>query len=377
MIDPIKAQQHAQPFVPYFVTDEEQLKILRQGVAAWNEWRSRNPNIEVNLIRAGLGEVNLSGANLGEAILGGANLTRANLSGAMLGEANLSSADLTGANLTGAFLLGAHAIGANLTGAILTKALLAGASLSGANLTGANLSGANLTRADLSRTDLSGAILSGANLNEAHLVETDLCDATLTGSSVYGASVWKIKVDERTKQQNLVITDRGEPVITVDNIKVAQFIYLLLNNQEIRYVIDTVGRKLVLILGRFTPERKRVLDALRNELRGQNYLPVVFDFEKPASRDLTETISTLAHMARFVIADLTEAKSLPQELQAIVPNLPSVPVQPIILRGAPEYAMFEHFRHYPWVLEVLEYDDAQVIGALAEQVVASLQAKGR
>ena len=46
-------------------------------------------------------------------------------------------------------------------------------------------------------------------------------------------------------------------------------------------------------LGRFTPERKTVLDALRDELRQRNYLPIVFDFEKPASRDLTETISTL------------------------------------------------------------------------------------
>jgi hypothetical protein len=39
-----------------------------------------------------------------------------------------------------------------------------------------------------------------------------------------------------------------------------------------------------LILGRFSvPERKAVLDALRDELRksGRGYVPVVFDFEKP------------------------------------------------------------------------------------------------
>ena len=82
-------------------------------------------------------------------------------------------------------------------------------------------------------------------------------------------------------------------------------------------------------------------------------LPIVFDFEKPASRGFTETISTLAHMARFIIADLTEAKSIPQELQRIIPDLPSVPVQPVLQASTEEYSMFEDLKRYPWVLETL------------------------
>jgi hypothetical protein len=45
----------------------------------------------------------------------------------------------------------------------------------------------------------------------------------------------------------------------------------------------------VLILVRFTDERKTVLDALREELRKRDYLPIQFDFVVPATRDITET----------------------------------------------------------------------------------------
>jgi hypothetical protein len=128
--------------------------------------------------------------------------------------------------------------------------------------------------------------------------------------------------------------------VTIDNIEVAQFIYLLLHNQKIRDVIDTITSKAVLILGRFTPERKAVLDALREELRQRGYLTILFDFDKPASRDITETISLLARMARFVLADITDARGIPQELNVIVPDLPSVPVQPLLLEENSEYRMF-------------------------------------
>ena len=42
----------------------------------------------------------------------------------------------------------------------------------------------------------------------------------------------------------MVITRDAEPEITVDNIEVAQFIYLLLSNPKIRDAIDRlVGKK--------------------------------------------------------------------------------------------------------------------------------------
>jgi len=281
--------------------------------------------------------------------------------------ANLQGADLSGANLDEAYLTGANLTGANLTRANLTRADLINANLSGANLHGAGLTEANL----------SGADLTDSHLTQSALVKTNLTEATLTGCSIYGISAWSLKLDG-AKQQNLNVSPAGEPAIRVDNLEVAQFIYLLLNNERIRQVIDTIASKVVLILGRFTSERKAVLEALRESLRQHDYLPVLFDFDKPTGRDLTESISTLAHMARFIIADITEAKSIPQELQAIVPNLPSVPVQPLLLASEYEYGMFEHFRRYPWVLEVYRYDNPdEVLTSLEGKIISPAEAKVR
>jgi hypothetical protein len=113
----------------------------------------------------------------------------------------------------------------------------------------------------------------------------------------------------------------------------------------------------VLILGRFTPERKAVLDALRDELRNRSYVPVVFDFDKPVNQTIGETVALLARMARFVIADLTDAKSVLQELRDIVPNNPMLAVQPLVIATQDEPGMFDFFKKFPWVLKTYRYND--------------------
>jgi len=203
-----------------------------------------------------------------------------------------------------------------------------GAELNGADLSNANLRETNLNGADLSEANLSEARLNGADLSRAILVETNLDGATLTGDNIYGISAWGLRL-EGTTQNDLVITPPDQAAITVDNLEVAQFVYLILHNEKIRNVIDTIAKKAVLILGRFTPERKAVLDALRTELRQRGYLPILFDFEKPRTRDFTETIRILAGMSLFVIADISNPRSCPLELQATIPDY-MVPFVPII-----------------------------------------------
>jgi len=344
------------------MSNSEHLAKLLEGVKAWNEWRKVNTEVRPDL----------NGADLKRA-----NLREANLSGAYLREADLRGANLTDADLSGAKLIDANLLGDNLSGTNLRGANLGGANLYATKLSGANLSGANLSMANLSKANLCMADLGKARLTYATLVETNLEGANLTACKVYGISVWNAKLDG-AKQSSLLITSGSEPAIQVDSLEVAQFIYLLLSNAKIRHVIDTIGKKAVLILGRFTPERKAVLDSIRDALRYLGFVPVLFDFEKPSKRDIHETIVTLAGLSRFIIADISDPKSVPQELGSIVPTLPSVPVQPLLQSGYEPWGMYDHIRRYAWVLPLFEYESQKtLLQDLELRVIAPAEEKAK
>jgi uncharacterized protein YjbI with pentapeptide repeats len=288
-----------------YMAQQEQIDILEQGAAVWNRWREEHPGIEIDLSNADFYRKDLSKMNLRAA-----NLQRANLSRVNLCKANLSHADLRNSNFYRA-----------------------------------DLSHANLEHADMRENDLRWAILSGANLRQADV----------TGCQVYAISAWNVSLEE-TKQAGLVITNGEEPLITVDNIEVAQFIYLLLSNQKIRQIIDTITSKVVVILGRFTPERKDVLDILRDELRKYDFAPVIFDFKGPDNRNVLETIGTLLRMSRFIIADITDAVVVREELLENIPHL-DIPLQPLLHAHAKEYETFKHIKRHSWVLPTFYYQD--------------------
>jgi hypothetical protein len=333
---------------------------------------------------------------------GGIDLSGTDLRGSQLYDANLSGADLSGADLSDANLERANlqrtnchrvrAERANLARVTAEESVFNDAKLDQATLAQADFSWTYLFRTSLRNAQLGEAIFNGAHFGQAdcsgadftyadlrysNFANANLQSANLSGCRVFGTSSWGLKLDH-AMQSNLVISNDGEPTITVDNLEVAQFIYVLINNRNVRHVIDTVTSKVVLILGRFSDARKPILDAIRSQLRKRNYVPVLFDFDKPVHRDITETVSILAHMARFIIADITDARSIPQELDRIVPALPSVPVQPLLSSAQREYAMFEHFRRYPWVLLPFRYkDEEHLLAGLEQHVIGPAEAKAR
>ena len=168
------------------VANPEHLKILKQGVDAWNKWREENPGIVPDL----------GGADLMEAHLRWADFTSANLGGTDFSAADLRWADVTVADLRGA---GFH-------GADLSEADFREADLRGANLVGAHLRWTHLRRADLRGADLSRADLTGAGT-----YKSDFTDACVNGT-VFGDN------DLSTVKGLGTLQHKGPSTIGIDTI---------------------------------------------------------------------------------------------------------------------------------------------------------------
>jgi len=248
------------------MANPKHVALLNAGVKTWNHQRPDKPDLSgAALSKRNLEGVDLSRANLEGADLLGANLRNANLSDARLRRANLWRCKLRGAALGRASFFKADLSGAELVGGKLAKADLYRVNFTAAMLAKADLSGARLEKATLVAANLRGANLSFADLTECSLSRANVQDCDFTGARIYGAGIWDCRGKPKS-QNGLVITRRKESPITVDNLKLGQFVYLLLTNPDIRDVIDTITSKAVLILGNFSKDRKPVLDAMREAM---------------------------------------------------------------------------------------------------------------
>lgn len=195
---------------------------------------------------------------------------------------------------------------------------------------------------------------------------------------MYSTAVWDIK-GEPKEQKNLVVSppDRpDEPEVVVDNLEIAQLMYLFRENKKVREVLNAVTSKLVLILGRFGERKKYVLEPISDMLRrNTNYLPLILDFEPPEGRDVLHTVQTLALLSRFVLVDLTEPKSAPYELNQIAPLI--IPIQPLLQASEEEPVLLEDLRRRcHWVLEPHYYGTVDsLLESLRREIITSIEAK--
>jgi uncharacterized protein YjbI with pentapeptide repeats len=321
--------------------------------------------------RADLSDATLHRARFDRAVLEDCTLARAQLENVRAESANCRRVDMSAARLVGASLGFADLAGATLAGADLTDANMDGCKLSEADLRDSTLHRTSFQSADLHETNVAGADFNGTNLRFARLINCNVDNSRFIDCDVFGIAVWRMK-GRPSVEQNLQLSERPGG-ITVDSIAVAQFIDLLIENPGLRRVIDAVTTRVVLLLGRFDKDGLAVLQALRDRLRVKGFVPLIFDFERPQTRDLTETISLLAHLSRFVIADLTSPRSVPHELAMVVPTL-RIPFQPIIHASQSPYGMFEDLPKYTWVRPVLRYENLESLLTSLEPALLEIEA---
>lgn len=372
----------------------EHLQLVSRGKDVWNKWREENPHIKPDLSRVEFGkrldlkgwklsDTNFSGSSLIEADFRPDNeqlktirricFSSADLAGADFSSLGIADVEFKGATLNGAKFAGSLLNNTNFRYAKLIEANLngincpIGVDFTGAELRDAKLIGATLINSSFRHADLTAANFSNADLTGASFLDTNCESTNFSGCRIYGISVWDLRTNKNTNQENLIIEKYGQRPIIVDNIEVAQLVHLILHYPNLRKVIGTVGKLGVLILGRFTPERLSVLHDIRDELRRMGYLPIIFEFEPPLNRTFTETILTLVGLSRFVIADITSPSSSPLELQALIPNF-QIPIAPIIQKGEQPFSMFKDLIGDN-ILELLQYSSSDELKLVLKKAI--------
>jgi hypothetical protein len=329
------------------MANPEHENILQQGVEKWNEWRQANPQIQPDLsncfIPRGL-LLNKEGTVRKE--LAKKRINYAAIRSKIVKKIiNFSHVDFHRSSFEGGWYNDANFEGANFYEADLSRA----------NLSNANLCNCNFRKAYLDRAILCGAEIINANLNRATLVNANLCGTRIENCIVYGVSAWGLQTDENTFQRNLMMEDTnimGDHIIEevmrisqhyplmVDDIEVAQFIHFIKNYSNLGKGLKAMLEKGVLLLGKFREGGREILEKVAETVRRNKLIPIIFDFDGPEGSNIIETVTVLAGISRFVIANLN-GTSVPAELERITANFK----RPIItyFNSAEEdqvYAMF-------------------------------------
>jgi hypothetical protein len=122
-----------------------------------------------------------------------------------------------------------------------------------------------------------------------------------------------------------------------------------------------------------------VLDAIADKLRTMDLIPIIFDFKKSKEQDIIETVVTLASLFKFIIADVTAARVIADELRSFVPDfaVPVVPVfQPSKKEPKPYASLNTLCRKYTWVFEPVIYENKKhLIEILPNKVIKPAEDK--
>lgn len=245
------------------MANQEHLKIFRQGISVWNQWRKENPDLNPDLSHADLSDIDLSNTTILNADMSYADLSESNFNNTKFFSVNLSSSIFKNTNFIKIIfpkgkvftsMTSMHFIGSyypnkcfnfnhtNLSYAILRKADFSGTSLSeitmhNVNFANANfadisieseypfvaekvdLSGANFIGCDLRNLNLKRYLLKGCNLSKSHLSDMDLSNINFESTNLSGAKIARANLSNA----NLTKSTLKNVDLSQANLNYAQF----------------------------------------------------------------------------------------------------------------------------------------------------------
>lgn len=325
------------------------IALLKSGTDRWNAVRKLNPTIrpimrDVNFVEEFGGSEFYDLPEFSGVDFSNSDMNTVSLRNCMFFDCSFDDAHLTYTDLVDALFVRCT----------FRRTCMRVAAIGDAEFKDCTFEECDMSYCSAEETSFEGSTFLKTKMEHMSLVRTNFSDTKLDECYLYGISSWDLNL-QNSVQKNLVITPDDMSTVTVDNIELAQFLYLMINNERLRDVIKAITSKVVLILGNFSPDRKAILDRIREILRTHDVIPVMFDFEKPSTRNLTETVLTLASMSKYVIADLSSPRSIPHELANIARQLPSIRFHPIIVEGEKPYGMFADYVPYTWIRPIKEY----------------------
>ncbi len=239
----------------------------------------------------------------------------------------INRVNFNGATVKNLSIVEAFAENVHFSGATIENTVFDGGDFSRADFSGATFRNTRFMKTILTGANFDDATFVNCNLDRVNLVGASFCVKEITETVVYGIAAWDLRTSDTMKQSKLVIERTagfysdmiaaGDVPLMVDDIQMAQFVYYLSKNKTLQQMLTILSTRGVLLLGAFENGGLERLDRIRERLARHGYMTMIFNFNRPDSRSLEDTIGTMAGLAKFIVADVS-GPSVPQELKAIL-----------------------------------------------------------
>lgn len=231
---------------------EEQIALLRDGTEKWNSWRKEHPNITPSLRNVDFVKEFSGDGFYDLPVFSNTDFSDTDFNMVSFRNCQFCDCCFDGAKITFADLVDSYFESCTFRNVNMRVTAIGDAAFNNCIFENSDLS-----YCSAEKTSFKGSSFKNTKLEHISLVANDFSDTQLFDCNVYGISSWDLNLENST-QKDLIITP--------DNIELAQFLYLIINNDKLRNVIDTITSKVVLIFGNFSEERKKILDETKRKV---------------------------------------------------------------------------------------------------------------